>query len=170
MTPVKRQPTLIVPPPPPDKRTYHEHTMIPHGKPLHQGMESNIKRRYQRNQPEAIYQELDDIHLNDRNWNHEINQQNGHISEEILALEEDNIDWDDDDSGSEDDLPSEMEDLGIESWSEDDDDQTDTIRQVWTSKPPNRPRLYQRHIPSISSIRVSPPTLAPKKPRRHSMR
>ena len=120
-------------------------------------MESNINRRYRRE-------------LNVRNRNHDVNQHHEHISEEIPELEEEDIDWDDDDSGSGNDLPSEMEDLGIKSWSEDDDDQTDTRRQVWTSKPPNRPRPYQRHIPSISSIRVSPPTLAPKKQRRRSMR
>ena len=66
--------------------------MTTRGRPIYQGMEHNIKKLYRRHQPETIHQELNDVHLNQRNWNH--NQQDKHISEEILALEEDTIDWD----------------------------------------------------------------------------
>ena len=59
-----------------------------------------------------------------------------------------------------------MEDLGIDSWSEEDDDQTDTIQ---IPAKPVSPEHHQRRIPSISSIRVPRPTLAPKKPRGGSM-
>ena len=169
MTPVKRQRTPTVPPSPPVNRTDHRHNMTTRGRPIYQGMEHNIKKLYRRHQPETIHQELNDVHLNHRNWNH--NRQDQHISEETLALEEDDIDWDDQESGSEDDQHSEdqlrqMEDLGIDSWSEEDDDQTDTIQ---IPAKPVSPRHHQRHIPSISSIRVPRPTLAPKKPGRGSM-
>ena len=145
MTPTVKDPVLEFPAPPPIKRSYHFHETVLHGEPVYQVMESNINRGYQQDQPDSVYQELDEIHLNVRNWNHDVNQQHQHthfygednyIYDEIPALEEDDIDWENEESGSEEDMPSkerlcrQMEDLGIESWSEDDDDESDTKKNT----------------------------------------
>ena len=103
MNPLKRQPTPVFPPPPPINRTCHEHNIPPQGASLYQVRESNINKEYRREKPVAIYQELDDKHLNVRNWNHNVNQ---HIYDETLTPVEEDIDWDNDESGNEEDLPS----------------------------------------------------------------
>ena len=84
-------------PPPSINRTYHVHNITPYGAPFHQ-IGSSTK-----------YQDQSDTHQTARNRNRNGNQQPAHNYNRIPTLLKDNIAWEKDMSGNEDELLSKEE-------------------------------------------------------------